>query len=335
MDRNTHVGRSEPCDASRPSRRGVDRNDYIEALDDQFSGSPLTQGRGSKRSSGAHLPGLSASPLTQGRGSKPSGTSLRRTNLPSPLTQGRGSKLHAGGEMIAPATVAPHAGAWIETVNAHYSASLLRRPSRRGVDRNSLARETSPGVVVAPHAGAWIETLSKARGAHALKGRPSRRGVDRNAEALEPLAQDRGRPSRRGVDRNFGDPLLPEVAPSRPSRRGVDRNPYHHCHLGDNRGRPSRRGVDRNGHPPFDLTHVRVAPHAGAWIETTPIARRKFAIYCRPSRRGVDRNDRYCNGTTPAMVAPHAGAWIETRTSCLSPVTRRVAPHAGAWIETT
>ncbi|MGC6728164.1 hypothetical protein, partial [Escherichia coli] len=77
-----------------------------------------------------------------------------------------------------------------------------------------------------------------------------------------------------------------------------------------------------------------VAPHAGAWIET--------------SATGA--------GVSSGAVAPHAGAWIETliATSAVaprwSPPTRgrgskhrdlqadlpcaQVAPHAGAWIET-
>ncbi len=54
-----------------------------------------------------------------------------------------------------------------------------------------------------------------------------------------------------------------------------------------------------------------VAPHAGAWIETS-----------RHGRAGASR------------VAPHAGAWIETRVVGSLAVSH-VAPHAGAWIETT
>ena len=79
----------------------------------------------------------------------------------------------------------------------------------------------------------------------------------------------------------------------------------------------------------------RVAPHAGAWIETWP------SSYCAVLTR----------------VAPHAGAWIETPITVTNEGTdtesrpmrarglklmmdntgdsaRRVAPHAGAWIET-
>ena len=58
---------------------------------------------------------------------------------------------------------------------------------------------------------------------------------------------------------------------------------------------------------------AKVAPHAGAWIETL-------------------------NGqpmiTMKPKVAPHAGAWIETRLWKAHYGHMLVAPHAGAWIET-
>ena len=56
----------------------------------------------------------------------------------------------------------------------------------------------------------------------------------------------------------------------------------------------------------------RVAPHAGAWIETPAVS----------AFRAV------------SIVAPHAGAWIETLALLASRDPRHVAPHAGAWIET-
>ena len=55
-----------------------------------------------------------------------------------------------------------------------------------------------------------------------------------------------------------------------------------------------------------------VAPHAGAWIETS-------------TTQAVGVN---------TMVAPHAGAWIETAHKDSSRRVVGVAPHAGAWIET-
>ena len=56
----------------------------------------------------------------------------------------------------------------------------------------------------------------------------------------------------------------------------------------------------------------RVAPRAGAWIET---------------RAGS-------SAATWSSVAPRAGAWIETTESGRTPSWRSVAPRAGAWIET-
>ena len=55
-----------------------------------------------------------------------------------------------------------------------------------------------------------------------------------------------------------------------------------------------------------------VAPHVGAWIETT-------------------------GNCVPAIippVAPHVGAWIETADSTRIDIKPFVAPHVGAWIET-
>ena len=57
---------------------------------------------------------------------------------------------------------------------------------------------------------------------------------------------------------------------------------------------------------------VRVAPRAGAWIETSI------------SVEGFIRED----------VAPRAGAWIETSDVAGEDRHRQVAPRAGAWIET-
>ena len=61
------------------------------------------------------------------------------------------------------------------------------------------------------------------------------------------------------------------------------------------------------------MKRKKVAPHAGAWIETLSIAVL----------------------TAKACVAPHAGAWIETVSAPRSSKKTNVAPHAGAWIETT
>ncbi len=61
------------------------------------------------------------------------------------------------------------------------------------------------------------------------------------------------------------------------------------------------------------MRDVRVAPFAGAWIET--------------------RGTELMNGLP--LVAPFAGAWIETLIGEFLISAPRVAPFAGAWIETS
>ena len=60
------------------------------------------------------------------------------------------------------------------------------------------------------------------------------------------------------------------------------------------------------------FTEYAVAPHVGAWIETS----------CETSK---------CLG---GAVAPHVGAWIETSRHQSYMLSIAVAPHVGAWIET-
>ena len=57
----------------------------------------------------------------------------------------------------------------------------------------------------------------------------------------------------------------------------------------------------------------RVAPHAGAWIETMPIAKSQAEIGSPPTRgRGLKLAVQRCTSVS-WHVAPHAGAWIETK----------------------
>ena len=58
---------------------------------------------------------------------------------------------------------------------------------------------------------------------------------------------------------------------------------------------------------------IKVAPHVGAWIETSALV--------------------WLYGQFD--VAPHVGAWIETSKGSRVTTITRVAPHVGAWIETT
>ena len=80
----------------------------------------------------------------------------------------------------------------------------------------------------------------------------------------------------------------------------------------------------------------RVAPHAGAWIETSTGPQSITPPLMSPPTRGRGSKHRTCaNPDRLQIVAPHAGAWIETRTRGGGRPIGPVAPHAGAWIETT
>ena len=78
----------------------------------------------------------------------------------------------------------------------------------------------------------------------------------------------------------------------------------------------------------------RVAPPAGAWIETASFAFIKNAqSRSRPPRaRGLKQVDKL--SVLVCHVAPPAGAWIETPDSVGASIGAIVAPPAGAWIET-
>ncbi len=188
-----------------------------------------------------------------------------------------------------------------------------------------------------------------------------------------------GRPSRRGVDRNTDKPALATatsvVAPRagawietrrtlrsawcigcRPSRRGVDRNIAGGGVGLFAEGRPSRRGVDRNPRRRRCSTPARrVAPRAGAWIETAiekrparagpgrpsrrgvdrnlHISSDEIGSYGRPSRRGVDRNLAACDGHL-AQRRPSRRGVDRNSNSAMGGSIKAVAPRAGAWIET-
>jgi hypothetical protein len=78
-----------------------------------------------------------------------------------------------------------------------------------------------------------------------------------------------------------------------------------------------------------------VAPHAGAWIETSPTAstilQKSSSLLMR--ERGL-KPLTYNTFDQLDIVAPHAGAWIETMFYKEKIIVHIVAPHAGAWIET-
>ena len=174
--------------------------------------------------------------------------------------------------------VAPHAGAWIETPpSTCRQRPPTRSPPTRGRGLKHSRYGATPGQHgVAPHAGAWI--------GHANHGSPPTRGRGlKRREQPQATAQPAGSPPTRGRGLKL---------PRRPQRAGG---------FG---GSPPTRG--RGLKPVLRRSSRqlrRVAPHAGAWIETPTASPPRWAR---------------------STVAPHAGAWIETL------YRTRIAP-GGSW----
>ena len=159
VDRNMRCLICSAIMPSRPSRRGVDRNKILVVTHVRELGRP------SRRGVDRNTDGMDDKQVAER----------------SPLAQGRGSKRHPGGD----------------------DPRVPRRPSRRGVDRNavSLLKIFSPGM--SPLAqGRGSKLLLQTREFSGANRRPSRRGVDRNPNTAAPLLLPARRPSRRGVDRN-------------------------------------------------------------------------------------------------------------------------------------
>ena len=146
----------------------------------------------------------------------------------------------------------------------------------------------------------------------------------------------------------------------RPPCGGVDRNSggartaWQRSRSPPVRGRGSKLGVVASL-----ARRPRVAPRAGAWIETHVIhTSATHRSQSPPVRgRGLKHIDRTATHVAARPVAPRAGAWIETRSaphagtiasgrppcggvdrnaaaSRYTAGTVTVAPRAGAWIET-
>ena len=98
---------------------------------------------------------------------------------------------------------------------------------------------------------------------------------------------------------------------------------------------PTRvRGLKLHGTDPAP-PEQQVAPHPGAWIETSPCWATSANARVAPHPGAWIETILYDPVYQPYAVAPHPGAWIETTAQndylkSLVPV----APHPGAWIET-
>ncbi len=98
---------------------------------------------------------------------------------------------------------------------------------------------------------------------------------------------------------------------------------------------PARERGSKPQEGPDRAAPVRVAPRAGAWIETAVAVRRTAKdISSLPARERGSKQDVHDLRKPLIRVAPRAGAWIETLRAFWGTLPPAVAPRAGAWIET-
>ena len=79
-------------------------------------------------------------------------------------TRARGLKLLRIGSIDSMASVAPHAGAWIETDEGVYYGIIRKVAPHAGAWIETQGKcKVRESYQVAPHAGAWIETYKGVR----------------------------------------------------------------------------------------------------------------------------------------------------------------------------
>ncbi len=106
-----------------------------------------------------------------------------------------------------------------------------------------------------------------------------------------PSASNNGRPPCGGVDRNQSSTMAVSPIRRRPPCGGVDRNSIRRpCNLHNGRSPPIRGRGSKLPDRRVRRAGRRVAPHAGAWIETWAGAGSRRRSRGRPPCGGVDRN---------------------------------------------
>ena len=340
VDRNLSRSAAGRDTAGRPSRRGVDRN--IVMLAERHGAAEVAPRAGAwiETSTDAlcHAAVTRVAPRAGAWIETSSERGMPYARATSPLAQGRGSKPSYAGRL------------------SHLRRSPLAQG--RGSKPPHARADGAQRRAVAPRAGAWIETSLDTATMHASAASPLAQGrgskhamaaINRTARSVAPRAGA-------WIETSSGLRMAsqPDVAP----RAGAW---IETCNAGRRRdsalGRPSRRGVDRNViDVRIDATTDAVAPRAGAWIETpsvgtstmqsaSPLAQGRGSKPRLPRpiaqmRRSPLAQGRGSKHPTAApmsdagTVAPRAGAWIETSVDGRDRAGDRVAPRAGAWIET-
>jgi hypothetical protein len=284
-------------------------------------------GRGSKPRSAGCGPRATGSPRA-GAWIETSRGAREPRPLSRPLARGRGLKrllqpTMRRGRMVAPTR------ARIETRPTKAIEIFRERRPRGGVDRNS-GNEHWPSrkLGVAPCALAWIETPILCTETMKPQGRPLGI-VDRSADRVSPLVRGRGsKPHKSG--RELHERV---VAPC--AGRG-SKQPYAHGRA-KNPALAALRAAWIETLPDILVTNGwKVAPCAGAWIETC------FATFIgavtgwSPLCAGAWIETRLIVGQAPLLllVAPGAGRGSKHIGRGRRTRHNHVAPCAGAWIET-
>ena len=174
------------------------------------------------------------------------------------------------------------------------------RPPRGGADRNKKTGLTDGSPLVAPHAGARIETEGSA-------WRLTRSPVAPHAGArIEttgacPECPYFGSPPTRGRGSKQRQRTKGWRMPRRPPRGGADRNHATEAQLTEVEGRPPRGGADGNIDQAPQRATRKVAPHAGARIETVAPSRSFNALVM--ARKPGTPASRHCRTIGTAFAA--------------------------------
>jgi len=231
------------------------------------------------------------SPPARGRGSKPA--QCFQSPFCGSVAPRAGAWIETDTGLLrcAGAGVAPRAGAWIETGSSDQFASPSgRRPPRGGVDRNRSCHPRLTLACVAPRAGAWIETTL-------ITSLSAPVNVAPRAGAWIETAERYGFAVANNVAPRAGawiETLWPDheysILGCRPPRGGVDRNLKAHCVQVLTSRRPPRGG--RGSKPSYSCNLTGGCVSA---LARGRASKRVAVPRCaRPERRlprgGVDRN---------------------------------------------
>ncbi len=184
--------------------------------------------------------------------------------------------------------------------HARHRGAPAGRSPRGSVDRNRRAAALScAGSGVAPLAGAWIETASTMARRMAGSSLPSRERGSKLRRCRGCAMDTRVAPLAGAWIETCSPPSAAFWALSLPSRERGSKQQIPPKWAVRRASRSPRGSVDRNKVQDHLKCITRVAPLAGAWIETR-------AMHAAASK---------------SKVAPLAGAWIETVSKILQSLT--------------